>query len=192
VLHMFGRERSRDQRRPHRPRRDRIHPNPPLLEIGGERARERDDRALGRCIVDQMRAAPISRDRGGVDDRRAGRQMGERRLGNMEHGEEIGPKGVLQLLGADVLEPVLRMLLAGIVDQQVESAERLDRTRDRVLAERLVADVARDDDAAAALLLDQRPGRRGIFMVVEVDDRNVGALLGEADRDRGRSRCRRR
>jgi hypothetical protein len=46
----------------------------------------------------------------------------------MEHGEEIGPKGVLQLLGADVLEPVLRMLLAGIVDQQVEPAETVRAT----------------------------------------------------------------
>jgi hypothetical protein len=84
------------------------------------------------------------------------------------------------------------VLLAGVVDQQVELAERLDGARDRVLAERLVADVARDGQAAAALLLDQRLGRGRILMLVEIDDRDVRALLGEPDRDRARCRCPRR
>src|SRR5688572_21099091 len=49
---MFGRERGRNQRRPDRARRDGVDPDPALLEIFGERARERDDSALGRRVVD--------------------------------------------------------------------------------------------------------------------------------------------
>ena len=102
----------------------------------------------------------------------------------MEHAEDVGPEGPLQLRGADVLEPVLRVLLGGVVDQQIEPAEGLDGAREGLAAERLVADVAGDREAAPPLFLDQLPGRAGVGVLVEIDDRDLGALLGEADRDR--------
>jgi len=105
----------------------------------------------------------------------------------VKHRENVGAEGALQLLGADVLQPLLRVLLGGVVDQQVEPAQRADGAGDRVLAERLVADVAGNGDAAPALLLDQRLGRCGMFVLVQVDDREIGAFLGEADRDRALS-----
>jgi hypothetical protein len=73
---------------------------------------------------------------------------------------------------------------AGRLSRVPEPAERLDRARDGVLAEPLIADVARGDDAAAPLLLDQHAGRRGVLVLVEIDDRDVGALFRAADRDR--------
>ena len=49
---------------------------------------------------------------------------------------------------------------------------------------RLVAEVARDRDAAPILRLDPALGRAGVVVLVEVEDRDVGPLLGETDRDR--------
>src|SRR5690606_40108511 len=80
--------------------------------------------------------------------------------------------------------PVPGGLLAGMVDQEVEPAERLDRAGDCVPAERLVAYVAGEGDAAAARFLDQCLGRCRIIVLVQIEDGDVGPLLGEADRDR--------
>ena len=53
-----------------------------------------------------------------------------------------------------------------------------------VVAERLVADVAGDRDRAAALDRHDLGGLRRILMLVEVEDRDVGALAREQRRDR--------
>ena len=54
----------------------RVDPDLALLEMLGERARDRDDRAFGRGVVDQVRAAATVGDR--VDDLSAEAPMGER------------------------------------------------------------------------------------------------------------------
>ncbi|MNN93652.1 hypothetical protein D3C81_2121410 [compost metagenome] len=51
------------------------------------------------------------------------RQRGAR---NVEHREDVGPEGSFQLAGADVVQRILRMLLGGVVDQDVEPAVLLD------------------------------------------------------------------
>ena len=103
---------------------------------------------------------------------------------SVEHREDVGPERALQLFRADVLQAILRVLLAGIVDQEVEPAERLDRSGHGFAAENLLTDIARDREAAPALLLDQRLGRLGVRVLVEIDDGDVRPLLGEPDRDR--------
>src|ERR1700730_4827058 len=54
---------------------------------------------------------------------------------------------------------------------------------DGLSAELLVADVARDRDAAPALGLHQPPGLLRVLVLVEVDHAHVRALLGEEDAD---------
>ena len=55
---------------------------------------------------------------------------------------------------------------------------------DRALAEALVAEVAGDGDRPAALLLDDRLGLRGVVMLAQIEDGDVGAFAGEQRRDR--------
>jgi len=54
---------------------------------------------------------------------------------------------------------------------------------DGLLGERLVGDVAAEDQAVAAFVLDPPGGRFRVLVLVgaEVDDRHVGALAGEQD-----------
>src|SRR4029079_17460339 len=76
------------------------------------------------------------------------------------------------------------VLLAGIVDENVEPAQLVDRLADGSLAELLVADVAGDRDRLAPLLLDNLPGPGGVVMFAQVKDGDVGAFTGEQRRDR--------
>ena len=69
------------------------------------------------------------------------------------------------------------MLLEGcVVDQDIEPAEFLHRAADGLLAEFRIGDIARDHDAAAALLLDRAFGFLGVLMLVEIGDRDIGAF----------------
>ena len=73
------------------------------------------------------------------------------RLGHEEHPEDVGLERALQLLLGDVADVLVGMLLAGIVDEDVEPAELVDRPPDRVLAEFLVAEIAGNQDRLAPL-----------------------------------------
>jgi hypothetical protein len=75
------------------------------------------------------------------------------------------------------------MLLGRVVDHHVELAELGDRLPDRVLAERLVADIAAEEDHLAALRLDQFGGILGVVVLFQIDDSEPGALAGEQHRD---------
>ena len=90
----------------------------------------------------------------------------------------------LQLLLGDVADVLVGMLLAGIVDEDVEPAELVDGLLDRALAEVLVADVAGDRDRLAAFLLDDLLGLRRIVMLAQIEDGDVGALAREQGGDR--------
>src|SRR4029079_7757164 len=76
------------------------------------------------------------------------------------------------------------VLLAGIVDENVEPAELVDRLADGSLAELLIANVACNRDRLAPLLLDNLPGPGGVVMFAQVKDGDVGAFTGEQRRDR--------
>ena len=99
----------------------------------------------------------------------------------------------LQLLFGDVAHVLVRMLLAGIVDEDVEAAQLGDRAGDGLVAKALVAHVSGDRDRPAALALDDLAGLLRIVMLAQIDDRDVRAFAGDrARRPRGRCRCRRR
>src|SRR3546814_1165993 len=76
------------------------------------------------------------------------------------------------------------MLFAGVVDEDAEAAEFFDRLRDDLLARLRLADVGLDRDRAPPFGLDDRGGFDGIGAVLEIDDRDVGALAREKRRDR--------
>jgi hypothetical protein len=57
-----------------------------------------------------------------------------------------------------------------------EFAERLHRLLDRRLAEVCVCDVAWYQKAPASLCLDGMFGLRGVLMLIQIHDRDVGAL----------------
>jgi hypothetical protein len=44
-------------------------------------------------------------------------------LGHVKEGEEIGAEGALELLSADLLNALLRVLLGCIIDQDIEATE---------------------------------------------------------------------
>ncbi len=88
------------------------------------------------------------------------------------------------MLVGQVLELVDVLLERGVVDQDVEPAERLHGLRDRGLAEFRIGDVARQQDAAAPFVLDRALGFVGVLVLVEIGDRDVGAFAGEQHRDR--------
>jgi hypothetical protein len=75
------------------------------------------------------------------------------------------------------------MLLGGIVNENVEPAKLFYRLLNRLLAERLVADVTRDENAPAAFLLDLEPRLIGISVLVQIEDRDIRPLLRKVNRD---------
>src|SRR3546814_18772069 len=76
------------------------------------------------------------------------------------------------------------MLLAGVVDEDVEAAEFLGRLLDDLLASLRLGDVGLDRDRAPPFGLDDRGGFDGIGAVLEIDDRDVGALARAERADR--------
>ena len=55
---------------------------------------------------------------------------------------------------------------------------------DRLPAEHLVADVAREQERAAALVLDQARGLLRVVVLLQIEDRDQRALARHRDRDR--------
>jgi hypothetical protein len=86
-------------------------------------------------------------------------------LGHEEHAKDIGLEGAPELFFGDVADVRVGMLLAGIVDEDVEAPKLFDGLRNGALAEILVADVAGDRDRAAAFLLDDLPGLGRVVML---------------------------
>ena len=76
------------------------------------------------------------------------------------------------------------MLLAGVVDEDVEPAELIDGLLHRLLAELLVADVAGNGDRLAPFLLDDLLGLGGVVMLAQIDDGDVRAFAREQRGDR--------
>ena len=109
--------------------------------------------------------------------------MGERRLGDPEHRIHVRLEHRVELLGRDVLQVIDRMLLRGVVHQDVEPAHRLRRIGDELGAERLVADVAGQRGRLAARILDQAHDLARIRLLDgKVVEGDVRALPREGDR----------
>ena len=103
-------------------------------------------------------------------------------LGQVEHAENVGAEGAFELLGGDVGEVFLWVLLGGVVDEDVELAEFLHCLRHSVLTELGIADVSGHHQAPAALGQHHFQGVLRVLVLVEVQNRHVGPFTGKMHR----------
>ena len=135
------------QRRPDRPRRDAVHADAARCQLLRQRIDIVSRRRLGLGIVVQV-LGRIHRLLGRrADDHRAGLQVRQRRLDDPERCVDVGLHRPVELFGRDVLDRLVRLLTAGVADDDVEAAELTHRIGHQALAERFLAQVAGDGDA---------------------------------------------
>jgi len=109
--------------------------------------------------------------------------MRQRRLGKMEHSEDVGAEGLHELLGRDVGEILSGVLFGCIVDEDVEVPERAQRLGYGAGAELAVADIAPEKQTAAAFGLNKGGRARGVTSFIEIDDCDVSTFFRKMDRD---------
>ena len=109
----------------------------------------------------------------------------ERGPAGVEHGQDVGAERALQLGGGDVGEAVARHLVGGVVDEDVDAAELLGGPVDEAAAVVLVLEVAGELERGTAGVADDARRLVGVaLLVLEVGDRDVGALASEGECDR--------
>ena len=167
----------------------------PLL---GERLGEADDAGLGGRVVDLAGVAHRPRDRGDVDDlaeqllalgllglRRLAPVRGDR-ADDAEGDDRVDVEHRLELLvGHPVDDPVPGV--AGVVDDDVDLAEGLDRLRDQLVRHAGLGQVAGEDRGLAVDLARRLLGD----VAVDVVDQDLGALVDEQLRRRPADAARR-
>src|SRR5947199_782410 len=131
-----------------------------------------------------MLASVDARDRARHHDRAAGLHVRHGRLGHVKVAIEVGLDGAVEMLFGQILEAGDVLLERGIVDQDVELAELRDGLLYSRLAESKISDVAGDRNAAPSFSFHQALGFFGIDVLVEIDNRHVGAFAGIKDRHR--------
>jgi hypothetical protein len=97
---------------------------------------------------------------------------------------DVGGEGHLPFLVADVFDRLEAGLVRGVVDQDVDAAEGLDRALDDGAAMRRIADVAGDQQRLAARLLDQPLGLGRVLILRQIGDHDISALAGKGNGDR--------
>ena len=105
-------------------RGDGVHLGAEACPLGGDGAREVDDRALGRAVGREPRSAEEAEHRGDVD-RAAGSRLGEPSAGlaaAQEHAAHVGVEDAVPLGLVEVDEVDVRRD-AGVVDEDVDAAE---------------------------------------------------------------------
>jgi hypothetical protein len=123
-------------------------------------------------------AALETDDRSRVDDRGAFLHVRQNGLGHVEIAEDIGAEGFVQPLLGDFVDLRGVQLECGVVDQDVDAAEGRHRFLRHLFAERLVADIAGDEDRLATFLLDMALGLQRVLVFVQICDDDIGAFAG--------------
>ena len=78
-------------------------------------------------------------------------------------------------------ETRLRVLLGRVVDEDVQPAQLPDRPADRLATEGLPAYVSGDSNCAHTALLREANRLPCVTVLVQIDDRHVGAFLGKGN-----------
>ena len=102
---------------------------------------------------------------------------------HVELTEDVRAKRSLELLRRNVFKPLLDGLLGSVVDDDVQSSERSEHVTDRTGRKRGIADIAVDRYAAAPFGFNRTPRLVCVVVLILVEDRNIGAFLGERNRD---------
>ena len=154
-------------------RRDAVHQHVVAAQLLRERAGEGDDRALAGDVVQQEGDAAERRARGDVHDPAAAALAHTRHDGTAreEHAEHVDVHHLAPLVDGDLVERAHRQrrVQAGVVDEDVDAAARLDGVRRHALDRRLVRDVDRQADTV-------RVGGRRRLGALEVGDHDPRAL----------------
>ena len=156
----------------------------PLGEFPAEHFGQTDDAGLGRRVVALAEETDHAGDRREIDDPPAVRKTLAGRLAHLKDAGQVGVDHVVPLLDAHLLDrPVADD--AGVVHEDVETAEPPDGFVDHPLEGRRVANVGRQRHGPTGLhaggrLFGQGPIRS--FRVVEVVDHDVGARLVQPPR----------
>jgi len=103
-------------------------------------------------------------------------EVRQRRFGQVKEGEDIGAKGPFELLGADLLNALLRVLLSRIIDQDIKTTECGKRLFYGVTAPLLISNVTHDRQTTAAFSLNLAFRLFGIAVLIKVHDRDIGSL----------------
>ena len=168
-----------------RGRRDAVHRDVVARQLLAERLGQRDDAGLRRRIGDRVRIALLAGDRGDVDDAAVVLRDHQRHHGAAA--EELAVE-----VDAHHLRPGLRRILpgrhvrpgdAGVVDQDVDAAERLHGGVARGFDLGELGDVDRDGDRPCRACR----ARRAVFvgeLAVAIPDRDRGAGLEQPRDDR--------
>jgi len=119
-----------------------------------------------------------------ADDRAALRHVRQRQAGDMEVGEYVRAEGPFDVLDLQILGGIHGMLFARIVHEDVDPPEGGDREIDEFACDIRIAQIAGEQRAAHAFLLDAAPRlfRIGDFLQIAHD--HIRALAREVQRDR--------
>src|SRR5258708_27221700 len=130
-----------------------------------------------------MRVAAIGRHRGAVNDGAAVLLLHVRygEPGQIELGEEVVLERPLDLLGRDLEEIAFRVLLARVVDQDVEAAEPLDHPVDERAADPVDGEVAAERQEIRLLRAHEPLGLRRVVVLFEIGYGDLRTLFGKAD-----------
>src|SRR5205085_3126180 len=99
------------------------------------------------------------------------------RFRQKKHGENVRPKCPFELALADLRDAFLRMLLRGIVYQDIDPAQFPLRSRHGRATKIFFPDIAGDQNALATLGFDQPLGLASVFVLIEINDADIGPLL---------------
>jgi hypothetical protein len=98
-------------------------------------------------------------------------------FGHEEHRKDVSAKSSLQLLLRDLGNALLRVLLCGVVDQDVDAAEFSSGSLNRIFTKLLATNVAGEQQAFAPFSFDQPLRFPGIPVLVEINDGDVRTFL---------------
>ena len=103
--------------------------------------------------------------------------MRQHRFREEKHGENVRAKCSFELARRDFGDAFLRMLLGGVVDQNVDSTQLPFRLRNRRAAKTFIPDVPGNQNAAPSLRFHEPLGFPGVLVFLEVNYGNIRPFL---------------
>src|SRR5262245_60771405 len=127
--------------------------------------------------------APVSRDRGGVDDGAALSDVRQRVLHHVKEAEDVGAERALDLRGLDLTNILGLVLLGDVVSPECRYARIYRVPCPRLTCRISPADVAGNQNRLASFTFHQFACLVGVLVFLEIDDRNLRALARHGARD---------
>src|SRR5688500_13898967 len=100
----------------------------------------------------------------------------------IEHRKDIGTKCPLKLLGANLSDTLLGLLLSSVVDQNVEPAKCFNRLFNCLLAKGFFANIAGNQQAATPFLFDLPLGFFSVIVFIQVHNHTISTFFGVHNR----------